>query len=152
MTDLAAGMDVFAANRDPITLNPGQRGLVPTGFAVELPDGFEAQVRPRSGLALKHGLALLNSPGTIDPDYRGEVKVVVANLGAEPLVISYGDRIAQMVVSRFERVEWDEASELSETARQSGGFGHTGKGSSSTARAVRESARPAGAGSRCKRR
>lgn len=126
MTDLAAGMDVFAANKDPIALEPGERGLVPTGFAIELPDGFEAQVRPRSGLALKHGLALLNSPGTIDPDYRGEVKIVVANLGSEPFVISYGDRIAQMVISRFERVEWDEVSELSGTGRQSGGFGHTG--------------------------
>ena len=126
MTARAAGMDLFAANRDAITVAPGARALVPTGFAIELPDGFEAQIRPRSGLALKKGLTVLNTPGTIDPDYRGEVRVIVANLGDAPVVISCGDRIAQMVIGRFERVEWDEVPELEATNREAGGFGHTG--------------------------
>ena len=126
MTAHAAGMDIYAANRDPITVAPMSRALIPTGFAIEVPEGYEAQVRPRSGLALKKGLTVLNTPGTIDPDYRGQVKVIVANLGAEPIQIACGDRIAQMVISRFERVEWEEVAGLGATDRESGGFGHTG--------------------------
>jgi dUTP pyrophosphatase len=126
MTPGAAGMDVFAANRDPVTILPMGRALIPTGVSVELPDGFEAQMRPRSGLALKKGLTLPNSPGTIDPDYRGEIKIIVANIGAEPVTIACGDRIAQMIISRFERADWEESVELSDTGRSTGGFGHTG--------------------------
>ena len=126
MTAHAAGMDLFAANREPIMIDPMARALVPTGVAIELPEGCEAQVRPRSGLALKSGLTVLNAPGTIDPDYRGEVKVILANLGAVPATIACGDRIAQMVIARFERADWDEAAELAPTDRNAGGFGHTG--------------------------
>lgn len=126
MTAHAAGMDLFAANRDPITIAPMGRALVPTGVAIELPERHEAQIRPRSGLALRQGVTLLNAPGTIDPDYRGEVKVIVCNLGADPVTIACGDRIAQMVVARFERAEWDEVDELDPTGRDAGGFGHTG--------------------------
>jgi dUTP pyrophosphatase len=126
MTPRAAGMDIFAANRETIVLAPMERILVPTGFAVEVPDGFEAQIRPRSGLALARGLTLLNSPGTIDPDYRGEVKLIVANLGTEPVTIVCGDRIAQMVIAPFARVDWEETDDLDKTGREDGGFGHTG--------------------------
>jgi len=126
MTPGAAGMDMFAANRDPIMLKPMERTLVPTGISIELPDGFEAQIRPRSGLAVKKGITLLNTPGTIDSDYRGEIKVIVINLGLDPVEIKCGDRIAQMIISRYERVSLELAKELSETHRSSGGFGHTG--------------------------
>lgn len=122
----AAGMDVRAAVGQPLTLPRGEIALVPTGFAIEVPPGFEMQVRPRSGLAAKHGITLPNSPATIDSDYRGEVRVIVQNLGPEPFVIERGMRIAQMVLQRVPRVEWVESGELTATSRESGGFGHTG--------------------------
>ncbi|MGD9784992.1 MAG: dUTP diphosphatase [Hyphomicrobiaceae bacterium] len=124
----AAGMDLVAAvpARDPLVLEPGSRVLVPTGLALAVPSGHEAQVRPRSGLALKHGVTVLNSPGTIDSDYRGEVKVLLANLGTEPFVIRRGERIAQMVVATFEHVALVQVDRLEETARGAGGFGSTG--------------------------
>ena len=115
------------ANIDqPITLGPLERAMVPTGLFIALPDGTEAQVRPRSGLAAKHGISVLNAPGTIDADYRGEVKVILVNLSNEPFVINPGERIAQMVVARYEKVEWDEVEVLDETERGEGGFGSTG--------------------------
>lgn len=126
MTPHAAGMDLYADLQEDIVLSPGGRTLVPTGIAIALPDGYEAQIRPRSGLAIKHGISLVNSPGTIDADYRGEIAVIVINHGSEPFVIRRGERIAQMVVARFSRVEWLEAAELPDTERGAGGFGHTG--------------------------
>jgi dUTP pyrophosphatase len=129
----AAGMDLVAAVTRPVTLAPGERGLVPTGLAIALPPGFEAQVRPRSGLALKHGVTLLNSPGTIDADYRGEIGVVLVNLGQAPFTIERGSRIAQLVVAPVSRVTWVETDELTETARGAGGFGSTGIGSAPAA-------------------
>jgi dUTP pyrophosphatase len=122
----SAGMDVRAAVEQPITLSRGDISLVPTGLIIEVPEGFEMQVRPRSGLAAKHGLTLPNSPATIDSDYRGEVRVIVQNLGPEPFVIERGMRIAQMVLQRVPRVAWEESDELSATSREGGGFGHTG--------------------------
>jgi dUTP pyrophosphatase len=122
----SAGMDVRAAVAEPLTLARGDIALVPTGFAIEVPEGFEMQVRPRSGLAAKHGITLPNSPATIDSDYRGEVRVIVQNLGCEPFVIERGMRIAQMVLQRVPRVEWIETEALTTTSRESGGFGHTG--------------------------
>lgn len=122
----AAGMDLRAEVESPITLKPLERTLVPTGLFIELPEGYEAQIRPRSGLAYKHGISIVNSPGTIDADYRGEIKVLLVNLSADDFVINTGDRIAQMVVARHERVEWQEAGELNETSRGAGGYGHTG--------------------------
>lgn len=127
MTSHSAGMDLYADLAEDRLLVPGERALIPTGIAIALPDGYEAQIRPRSGLALKHGITLVNSPGTIDADYRGEIGVIVINHGDEPFTIRSGERIAQMVVARFSRVEWQEAEELSETGRSSGGFGHTGR-------------------------
>ena len=124
----AAGMDLRAQLEAPITLAPLGRVLVPTGLFIELPQGYEAQVRPRSGLAIKHGLTVLNSPGTIDADYRGEIKVALVNLSAEPFEIQDGERIAQLVVARHEQVEWQPVEELGETERGAGGFGHTGRG------------------------
>ncbi len=127
-TPQSAGLDLKAFLPDgPITLAPLQRGLVKTGLFIELPVGFEAQVRPRSGLALKKGVTVLNSPGTIDADYRGEICVILINLSQEPFVINDGERIAQMVVARHEQAELVEVEELSETERGAGGFGHTGK-------------------------
>jgi len=128
-TSGAAGMDLRAAvpADQPLTLPPGARALVPTGLTIAVPPGYEAQVRPRSGLALKFGITCLNSPGTVDSDYRGEVGVILANLGSEPFVIHRGDRIAQMVVARYERVAWEEAEALDDTARGAGGFGSTGR-------------------------
>lgn len=123
----AAGMDLRASLTEPLELQPGQRALVPTGLFVEIPEGYEAQVRPRSGLAIKHGITVLNSPGTIDADYRGEINVILINLGSQPFEIRNGDRIAQMIVARHETVVWQTASELSDTQRGRGGFGHTGK-------------------------
>ena len=122
----AAGMDVRAAVEAPVTLAAGAIALVPTGFAIEVPAGFEMQVRPRSGLAARHGITLPNSPATIDSDYRGEVRVIVQNLGRDPFVIERGARIAQLVLQRVPRVVWEEAGELSGTTRGAGGFGHTG--------------------------
>jgi dUTP pyrophosphatase len=128
-TEGSAGMDLRAAVPEdaPITLEPGARALVPTGLKIAVEPGFEAQVRPRSGLALKHGLTCLNSPGTIDSDYRGEVGVILANLGSEPFVVRRGERIAQMVIARHARVEWEVVETLDETVRGQGGFGSTGR-------------------------
>lgn len=126
MTTHSAGMDLYADLSEDVTLVPGERTLVPTGIAIELQDGYEAQIRPRSGLAIRHGITLVNSPGTIDPDYRGEIGVIVINHGSEPFVLKRGERIAQMVFSRFVRAELREVAELGETARGEGGFGHTG--------------------------
>lgn len=123
----AAGMDLRANLDVALTLQPLERTLVPTGLFMELPSGFEAQIRPRSGLAIKQGLTLLNTPGTIDADYRGEIKIILINLSNEPQTIQHGDRIAQMVVAPFVQVILNEVKELSETDRGSGGFGHTGK-------------------------
>ena len=122
----SAGMDLRANLDQPITLAPMQRCLVPTGLYMALPIGFEAQVRPRSGLAIKKGITVLNSPGTIDADYRGEVCVILINLSAEPFVIEDGERIAQMVIARHEQVAWEEVEVLDDTERGAGGFGHTG--------------------------
>ena len=125
-SDLAAGMDLLAAVAEPVTLAPGKRALIPTGVAIALPAGFEAQVRPRSGLAAKHGVTVLNTPGTIDADYRGEVQVILINLGEAAVVIQRGMRIAQMVISRIERAQLRETPALPATGRGSGGFGSTG--------------------------
>ncbi|WP_340695452.1 dUTP diphosphatase [Hydrogenobacter thermophilus] len=125
-TEHAAGMDLLAAVCEPIFLKPMKRVPVPTGIVIELPPGYEAQVRPRSGLAIKYGVTLLNAPGTIDADYRGEVKVILVNLGEEDFVINRGDRIAQLIICPAIRVEWEEVEELSSTQRGDGGFGSTG--------------------------
>ena len=125
-TPHAAGVDLRAALAHPLTLAPGQRELIPTGIAIALPEGFEAQIRPRSGLAIRHGLTCLNSPGTVDADYRGEIKVILANTGSEPVRIERGERIAQMVVQKVPRVTFREVDALPGTARGAGGFGHTG--------------------------
>ena len=126
-TALSAGMDLRACLEAPVTLGPLERALVPTGLFIALPPGFEAQVRPRSGLAAKHGVTVLNTPGTIDADYRGEIKVILVNLSDTPFEIVPGERIAQMVVARHERVEWEETDSLDETERGAGGFGSTGR-------------------------
>lgn len=126
-TPQSAGMDLKANISEPIVLEPLQRALVPTGLFIALPEGYEAQVRPRSGLAVKHGITVLNTPGTIDADYRGEIKVVLVNLSNEAFRIEAGERIAQMVVARHEKVEWVVADELDDTERGEGGFGSTGK-------------------------
>ena len=126
-TELSAGMDLRADLETPVTLGPLERALVPTGLFIALPAGYEAQVRPRSGLAAKHGITVLNTPGTIDADYRGEIKVILVNLSNTPFEIVPGERIAQMVVAHHERVEWDEVEVLDETARGAGGFGSTGR-------------------------
>ena len=125
-TPLSAGLDLRANLDSPIVLKPLERVLVPTGLFIALPAGYEAQVRPRSGLALKKGVTVLNSPGTIDADYRGEIRVILVNLSSEPFVIEDGERIAQMVIARHEQAEWDEVEALDETQRGDGGFGHTG--------------------------
>ena len=122
----SAGMDLRANLEEPITLQPMQRCLVPTGLFMALPAGYEAQVRPRSGLAIKKGITVLNSPGTIDADYRGEICVILINLSQEPFVINDGERIAQMVISNYEQVEWNQVEVLDDTERGAGGFGHTG--------------------------
>ncbi len=126
-TPQSAGLDLRANVESPVTLKPLERKLVPTGLFIELPAGFEAQIRPRSGLALKHGISLLNTPGTIDADYRGEIGVIMVNLSDTEFVVNDGDRIAQMVVSKFEQVEWEPAETLADSERGAGGFGHTGK-------------------------
>jgi dUTP pyrophosphatase len=123
----SAGMDLMAHLDAPVTLQSLERQLIPTGLFIELPDGYEAQVRPRSGLAIKHGLTCLNSPGTIDADYRGEIKIILINLSKEPHVIQPGDRIAQMIIGKAEQVGWELVTIIAETERNQGGFGHTGK-------------------------
>lgn len=126
-TPLSAGLDLRANLDTPITLQPLQRCLVPTGLFMALPAGYEAQVRPRSGLAIKKGITVLNSPGTIDADYRGEICIILVNLSAEPFIIEDGERIAQMVIARHEQAEWEETDTLNDTERGAGGFGHSGK-------------------------
>lgn len=126
-TELSAGMDIRANLSEPVILNPLERKLIPTGLFIELPEGYEAQMRPRSGLALKYGITLLNTPGTIDADYRGEIGVILVNLSNEPFIINDGERICQMVISSYEKVKWNEVEILGETDRGAGGFGHTGK-------------------------
>jgi len=125
-TDGSAGMDLYAAVDVDLTIHPRSTVLVPTGYSIQLPEGYEAQVRPRSGLAIKHQIGILNSPGTIDSDYRGEIKVILTNFSNDPFVVKRGDRIAQMIVQRYARVEWEQVDTLSGTARGDGGFGHTG--------------------------
>ena len=125
-TEKSAGMDLKANIVEPLTLGPLERAMIPTGLSIALPDGTEAQIRPRSGLAAKHGISVLNAPGTIDADYRGEIKVILVNLSNEPFTINPGERIAQMVVARYERVEWEAVETLDETERGVGGFGSTG--------------------------
>ena len=127
MTAHAAGMDLLADIEDDVVIAPMERSLVPTGISIALPVGYEAQIRPRSGLAIKHGIALVNSPGTIDADYRGEIMVIMINLGSEPFTIAKGERIAQMVVHEVSNVSWDEVDAHDETVRAEGGFGHTGR-------------------------
>ncbi len=124
----AAGMDISACIEDPVTLQPFTTALIPSGFAIELPEGYEAQLRPRSGLALRSMISLPNTPATIDADYRGEVKVILINYGKEPFIIRHGDRIAQMVIARVEQVRFEEVDELGSTVRGEGGFGHTRTG------------------------
>ncbi|MBS1937358.1 MAG: dUTP diphosphatase [Bacteroidetes bacterium] len=126
-TEHSAGVDLRACLEAPVTLQPGEYRLIPTGLYIELPEGTEAQVRPRSGLALKHGITVLNSPGTVDADYRGELRVLLINHGKEPFVVNDGERIAQMVISRYIRVKFEEKQELRASERGTGGFGHTGK-------------------------
>ena len=126
-TAMSAGMDLRANVETPIVLKPLQRALVPTGVYIQLPEGYEAQIRPRSGLAIKHGISLVNAPGTIDADYRGEIGVIMINLSDEEFVINDGERICQMVVTRYSRVEWEQVESLDESDRGDGGFGHTGR-------------------------
>lgn len=126
-TALAAGMDLRANLEEPIELFPLERSLIPTGVYIQLPEGYEAQIRPRSGLAVKHGVSIVNAPGTIDADYRGEIRAVLVNLSNEIFTVNDGERICQMVISKHERIEWNEVDVLDETERGEGGFGHTGK-------------------------
>jgi dUTP pyrophosphatase len=125
-TNESAGLDLRADLQSPITLKPGQRSLIPTGLKIALPTGYEAQVRPRSGLAYKHGITVLNSPGTIDADYRGDVGVILINHGSESFTIENGERIAQLIIAKFIQIDWDEVLDLSNTSRGEGGFGSTG--------------------------
>ncbi|MHB8172036.1 MAG: dUTP diphosphatase [Thermincolia bacterium] len=127
MTVQAAGMDLYAAVPQGVLLQPGKFTLIPTGLQIALPDGYEAQIRPRSGLALKHGISLVNTPGTIDADYRGEIGLIMINFGPDPFVINRGERVAQMVINKVERPQLIEVEELDETQRSTSGFGHTGK-------------------------
>ncbi len=126
-TEGSAGMDIRALLDAPLTIKPGARALVPTGLSIELPQGFEAQIRARSGLAVKHGIGLVNGIGTIDSDYRGEIKIALINWGEEDFVINDKDRVAQLVVSRYETVQWERTDSLCESSRGNGGFGHTGR-------------------------
>jgi dUTP pyrophosphatase len=126
-TGMSAGMDIRAFLTEPVILKPLERVLVPTGLYIELPDGYEAQIRPRSGLAIKKGITVLNTPGTIDADYRGEIKIILINLSNENVVIENGERICQMIITTHEKVNWIDVEELNETERGDGGFGHTGK-------------------------
>ena len=122
----SAGMDVRACLEEPVTLGPLERALIPTGLRVQLPEGYEMQIRPRSGLALKHGISLANTPGTVDADFRGEIGVILINLSNEPFTVNDGDRICQMVIAQYTRVEWEAVDEIDRTVRGAGGFGHTG--------------------------
>ena len=122
----SAGMDVRAALEQPVTLQPGDRALIPTGLRIQLPEGYECQVRPRSGLALKKGITVLNTPGTVDADYRGEIGIILINLSREPFEITPGERIAQLVINQYTRIQWEPVERLDETKRGDGGFGHTG--------------------------
>lgn len=122
----SAGMDVRAALENPVTLQPGDRALIPTGLRIQLPEGYECQVRPRSGLALKKGITVLNTPGTVDADYRGEIGIILINLSREPFEIVPGERIAQLVINQYTRIQWEPVERLDETERGDGGFGHTG--------------------------
>lgn len=126
-TEYSAGLDLRANIEEDVTLQPLERKLIPTGLYIELPKGYEAQIRPRSGLALKHGITVLNTPGTIDADYRGEIRVILVNLSNEPFVIKNGERICQMVVAAHAQIEWQETDSIEETERGAGGFGHTGR-------------------------
>ena len=126
-TSGSSGMDIHAAVSTEVKIKPGETTLVPSGFHIEVPVGYEAQVRPRSGLAIKHSVGVLNSPGTIDSDYRGEVKVILTNFGKEDFIVRRGDRIAQLVIAPVVRARWEEVPDIEQTARGSGGFGHTGK-------------------------
>ena len=126
-TEDSAGMDLRADLAEEISINPGQRCIVSTGIKIAIPPGYEAQIRPRSGLAIKHGVTVLNSPGTIDADYRGDIGVILINLGQEPFLIKSGDRIAQIIINKFERFEWNQSETLDETLRGEGGFGHSGR-------------------------
>jgi dUTP pyrophosphatase len=125
-TEFSAGLDLRANINSPIELNPFERQLIPTGLFIELHKGYEAQIRPRSGLAFKHGVTVLNSPGTIDADYRGELKVLLINLSQTPFTINDGERIAQMVIAKHEQINWEDVNKINETDRDDGGFGHTG--------------------------
>ncbi|MDE5923297.1 MAG: dUTP diphosphatase [Muribaculum sp.] len=125
-TPSSAGMDVRASLKEPVTLMPMQRALIPTGLYIQLPQGYECQIRPRSGLALKKGISLVNTPGTVDADYRGEIGVILINLSDEPFVVNDGERICQMVIKEYTRVDWEPVERLDETVRGDGGFGHTG--------------------------
>lgn len=126
-TELSAGMDLKANITEPVTIASLERTMIPTGIYIELPEGYEAQIRPRSGLAAKFGVTVANAPGTVDADYRGEVKVILVNLSKEPFVINPGERIAQMVIAKYEKIEWEEVEELGDTERGDGGFGSTGR-------------------------
>ncbi len=126
-TELSAGMDLKANITEPVTIGSLERAMIPTGIYMELPEGYEAQIRPRSGLAAKFGVTVANAPGTVDADYRGEVKVILVNLSKEPFVINPGERIAQMVIAKYEKIEWEEVEELGDTERGDGGFGSTGR-------------------------
>ncbi len=126
-TAYSAGLDLRANLDEPVTLESLERALIPTGLFIELPVGYEAQIRPRSGLAIKHGISLVNTPGTIDSDYRGEIKIILINLSAAPFVVQDGERICQMVIAKHEHISWEETFELDKTERGAGGFGHTGR-------------------------
>lgn len=126
-TELSAGMDIRANLTEPVVLKPLERKLIPTGLYIALPEGYEAQMRPRSGLALKHGITLLNTPGTIDADYRGEIGVILVNLSSEPFTVNDGERICQMVIATYSQIDWKPVEVLDDTERGAGGFGHTGK-------------------------
>ena len=126
MTPHSAGMDIFSAVKEAVVIAPGKRALLPTGIAIALPPGIEAQIRPRSGLAIKNGIGLLNSPGTIDADYRGEIGIILVNLSAEEFIVKNGERICQMVINKVEAVTWKQVGSLDQSERGAGGFGHTG--------------------------
>jgi dUTP pyrophosphatase len=127
MSEEAAGMDLYSCVEEDVTIKVGEIKLIPTGLKIALPTGYEAQIRPRSGLALKYGITLVNTPGTIDADYRGEIKLIMINVGSEDFIIKRGERIAQMVINKIEQIEWEVADKLEESDRGQGGFGHTGK-------------------------